>query len=87
MLLFVCCQVYEHPYKAILDGVETEGLLEIDPDKHVEIFRMGNGSTEVLEIHDFKHVSIYETKQKGKKRNSIGMFYLYDFIFLTNLVK
>ncbi|XP_008324708.1 tenomodulin [Cynoglossus semilaevis] len=48
-------KVYEHPYKAILDGVETEGLLEIDPDKHVEIFRMGNGSTEVLEIHDFKH--------------------------------
>lgn len=31
--------------------------MEIDPARHIEIFRMGNGSQEVLEVHDFKNVS------------------------------
>lgn len=56
--LFVSLQVYDHPYKAVLDGEETEGMLEIDPGQRIEIFRMGNGSEEVLEVHDFKNVSI-----------------------------
>lgn len=50
-------QVYDHQYKAVLDGVETESVMEIDPGQRIEIFRMGNGSEEVLEVHDFKHVS------------------------------
>merc|ERR1719391_1094395 len=48
-------QVYDHHYKAILDGTETDSILEIDPAHRIEIFRMGNGSDEVLEVHDFKN--------------------------------
>ncbi|CAG5989560.1 unnamed protein product [Menidia menidia] len=48
-------QVYDHRYKAVLDGVETDGLMEIDPEERIEIFRVGNGSQEVLEVHDFKN--------------------------------
>uniref|UniRef100_A0A671XBN7 Tenomodulin n=1 Tax=Sparus aurata TaxID=8175 RepID=A0A671XBN7_SPAAU len=48
-------KVYDHQYKAVLDGVETESVMEIDPGQRIEIFRMGNGSEEVLEVHDFKH--------------------------------
>lgn len=50
-------QVYDHQYKAVVDGVETDSVMEIDPVRRVEIFRMGNGSNEVLEVHDFKNVS------------------------------
>ena len=50
-------QVYDHQYKAVVDGMETDGVLEIDPAQRIEIFRVGNGSEEVLEIHDFKNVS------------------------------
>lgn len=55
--LFVSWQVYDHQYKAVLDGVETDSMMEIDPSQRIEIFRMGNGSEEVLEVHDFKNVS------------------------------
>lgn len=55
--LFVSLQVYDHQYKAVLDGVETDSMMEIDPGQRIEIFRMGNGSEEVLEVHDFKNVS------------------------------
>ncbi|XP_054648753.1 tenomodulin [Dunckerocampus dactyliophorus] len=48
-------KVYDHDYKAVLDGVERDGLMEIDPIRQVEIFRIGNGSEEVLEVHDFKN--------------------------------
>ncbi|KAM3613316.1 uncharacterized protein V6R79_024029 [Siganus canaliculatus] len=48
-------KVYDHQYKAVLDGVETESMMEIDPGHRIEIFRMGNGSKEVLEVHDFKN--------------------------------
>ncbi|XP_049611179.1 tenomodulin [Syngnathus scovelli] len=48
-------KVYDHEYKAVLDGVETPSLLEIDSIQQIEIFRIGNGSQEVLEVHDFKH--------------------------------
>ncbi|KAM4554731.1 tenomodulin [Leuresthes tenuis] len=48
-------KVYDHRYKAVLDGLETDSLMEIDPDERIEIFRMGNGSQEVLEVHDFKN--------------------------------
>lgn len=49
--------MYDHQYKAVVDGVETDSMLEIDPGRHIEIFIMGNGSEEVLEVHDFKNVS------------------------------
>lgn len=55
--MFMSLQVYDHRYKAVVDGVETDSIMEIDPEDHIEIFRMGNGSQEVLEVHDFKHVS------------------------------
>uniref|UniRef100_A0A3Q3GVF0 Tenomodulin n=1 Tax=Labrus bergylta TaxID=56723 RepID=A0A3Q3GVF0_9LABR len=48
-------KLYDHQYKAVLDGVETDSMMEIDPGQHIEIFRMGNGSEEVLEVHDFKN--------------------------------
>lgn len=55
--MFVSLQVYDHEYKAVVDGVETDSTMEIDPVHHVEIFKMGNGSEEILEVHDFKNVS------------------------------
>lgn len=57
-------QVYDHQYKAVLDGVERDGMMEIDPGQRIEIFRMGNGSEEVLEVHDFKNVSKRLNKAK-----------------------
>lgn len=48
-------KVYDHEYKAVLDGMETESVMEIDPAHRIEIFRMGNGDDEVLEVHDFKN--------------------------------
>ncbi|XP_042626071.1 tenomodulin [Cyprinus carpio] len=48
-------KVYDHQYKAVLDGLETESMMEIYPAQHIEIFRMGNGTNEVLELHDFKN--------------------------------
>lgn len=53
---FVSLQVYDHHYKAMVDGLERDGVMEIDPGQRIEIFRMGNGSEEVLEVHDFKNV-------------------------------
>ncbi|XP_059378326.1 tenomodulin-like isoform X2 [Carassius carassius] len=50
-------KVYDHQYKAVLDGLETESMMEIYPAQRIEIFRMGNGTNEVLELHDFKNVS------------------------------
>ncbi|KAM4732708.1 LOW QUALITY PROTEIN: tenomodulin [Anableps anableps] len=48
-------KVYDHEYKAVVDGVETNSVMEIDPVGLTEIFRMGNGSKEVVEVHDFKN--------------------------------
>ncbi|XP_033830093.1 tenomodulin [Periophthalmus magnuspinnatus] len=48
-------RVYDQQYKAVVDGVETDSVMEIDPGRRIEIFRMGNGSEEVVEVHDFKH--------------------------------
>nr|XP_046180866.1 tenomodulin-like isoform X1 [Oncorhynchus gorbuscha] len=48
-------RVYNQHYQAVLDGMETDSIMEIDPTHRIEIFRMGNGSNEVLEVHDFKH--------------------------------
>lgn len=48
-------RVYDQQYKAVVDGVETDSVMEIDPGQRIEIFRMGNGSEEVLEVHDFKN--------------------------------
>ncbi|CAL8356086.1 unnamed protein product [Merluccius merluccius] len=48
-------KVYDHQYKAVVDGMETDSVLEIDPAQRIEIFRVGNGSEEVLEVHDFKN--------------------------------
>uniref|UniRef100_A0A3B3I372 Tenomodulin n=1 Tax=Oryzias latipes TaxID=8090 RepID=A0A3B3I372_ORYLA len=47
--------VYEHEYKAVLDGVETDSVMEIEPYQRTEIFKMGNGSQEVVEVHDFQN--------------------------------
>ncbi|XP_072292228.1 tenomodulin [Eucyclogobius newberryi] len=51
----VPARVYDQQYKAVVDGVETDSVMEIDPSQRIEIFRMGNGSEEVVEVHDFKH--------------------------------
>ncbi|XP_073710455.1 tenomodulin [Misgurnus anguillicaudatus] len=48
-------KVYDHQYKAVLDGMETEGMMEIHPAERFEMFKMGNGTDEVLEVHDFKN--------------------------------
>lgn len=55
-------QVYDHRYKAVVDGVETDSLMEIDPSRRVVTFRMGNGSKEILEVHDFKNASSLSRK-------------------------
>ncbi|KAM9377811.1 tenomodulin [Pholidichthys leucotaenia] len=48
-------KVYDHQYKAVVDGIERDSVMEIDPVHRTEIFRMGNGSEEVIEVHDFKN--------------------------------
>lgn len=48
-------KVYDHQYKAVVDGLEMDSVLEIDPAQRIEIFRIGNGSDEVMEVHDFKN--------------------------------
>ncbi|XP_053486431.1 tenomodulin isoform X2 [Ictalurus furcatus] len=48
-------KMYTYEYKAVLDGVETDSMMEINPAKQLEILRVGNGSEEVLEIHDFRN--------------------------------
>ncbi|XP_063046564.1 tenomodulin [Engraulis encrasicolus] len=48
-------KVYDHAYTAVVDGLETDSLMEIDPVHRVEIFRMGNDTDEILEVHDFKN--------------------------------
>ncbi|KAA0709504.1 Tenomodulin [Triplophysa tibetana] len=48
-------KVYDHQYKAVLDEKETESMMEIHPAQLFETFKMGNGTDEVLEVHDFKN--------------------------------
>ncbi|KAB5571163.1 hypothetical protein PHYPO_G00221920 [Pangasianodon hypophthalmus] len=48
-------KIYNYEYKALLDGVETESMMEINPAKQLEILRVSNGSEEVLEVHDFQN--------------------------------
>lgn len=55
-------QVYDHRYKASVDGVEIDSVMEIDPDRRIMTFRTGNGSKEIVEVHDFKNAS---TKKSG----------------------
>lgn len=62
--LYVSGQVYDHQYKAVLDGMETESMMEIYPAQRIEMFRMGNGTDEVLEVHDFKNVRVYDIHVK-----------------------
>lgn len=50
-------QVYDHRYKAFVDGVETDSVMEIDPHRRTVTFRTGNGSKEIVEVHDFKNAS------------------------------
>lgn len=57
-------QVYDHQYKAVLDGMETESMMEIYPAQRIEMFKMGNGTDEVLEVHDFKNVRVYDIHVK-----------------------
>lgn len=66
-------QVYDHQYKAVVDGVETESVMEIDPGRRIEIFRMGNGSNEVLEVHDFKNVSATQQSQLTSLRQKLSL--------------
>ncbi|MGH0171965.1 UNVERIFIED_CONTAM: hypothetical protein FKN15_001479 [Acipenser sinensis] len=54
--LSICyVQVYDLQYKVLIDGEERDSLMEIDSANRIEVFRTGNGSEEVLEIHDFKN--------------------------------
>uniref|UniRef100_A0A8C6SMR7 Tenomodulin n=1 Tax=Neogobius melanostomus TaxID=47308 RepID=A0A8C6SMR7_9GOBI len=62
-LHYLWSPVYDQQYKAVVDGVETDSVMEIDPGQLIEIFRMGNGSEEVLEgitgIRFAKHQKCY----------------------------
>lgn len=49
--------MYDHGFKAVVDGEEMKSVVEIKPDDLTEILRMGNGTKEVVEVHDFKNVS------------------------------
>lgn len=61
-------QVYDHRYKAVVDGVETDSVMEIDPRHRVVTFRMGNGSKEILEVHDFKNASTLSQERSRRAR-------------------
>lgn len=50
------------------NGEKKKIVMEIDPLARTETFSSGNGSEEILEIHDFKNVSVAarpETLQQG----------------------
>ncbi|XP_062856616.1 tenomodulin isoform X2 [Trichomycterus rosablanca] len=49
-------KMYSHEFKAVLDGVETDSLMEINPAKRMEMIRVGNSTDEVVEVHDFQNV-------------------------------
>ncbi|XP_062856615.1 tenomodulin isoform X1 [Trichomycterus rosablanca] len=48
-------KMYSHEFKAVLDGVETDSLMEINPAKRMEMIRVGNSTDEVVEVHDFQN--------------------------------
>lgn len=67
-------QVYDHRYKAFVDGVETDSVMEIDPDRRTVTFRTGNGSKEIVEVYDFKNAST----DKGQGDDSfLGFFFCF----------
>lgn len=50
-------QVYDMEHTFFSHGEKKKIVMEIDPLTRTETFRSGNGSEEILEIHDFKNVS------------------------------
>ncbi|XP_051790445.1 tenomodulin [Erpetoichthys calabaricus] len=48
-------KVYDLHYKVLIDGEERNGIMEIDSRHKMEIFQTGNGTEEVIEIHDYKN--------------------------------
>lgn len=56
-VLFWPSQVYNMEHTFFSHGEKKKIVMEIDPLARTETFRSGNGSEEILEIHDFKNVS------------------------------
>lgn len=54
---FCAFQVYDMEHTFFSHGEKKKIVMEIDPLTRTETFRSGNGSEEILEIHDFKNVS------------------------------
>lgn len=54
---FWLSQVYDMEHTFFSHGEKKKIVMEIDPLARTETFRSGNGSEEILEIHDFKNVS------------------------------
>ncbi|PKU35151.1 tenomodulin [Limosa lapponica baueri] len=48
-------QVYDMEHTFFSHGEKKKIVMEIDPLARTETFRSGNGSEEILEIHDFKN--------------------------------
>lgn len=55
---FCPSQVYDMEHTFFSHGEKKKIVMEIDPLARTETFRSGNGSEEILEIHDFKNVSV-----------------------------
>lgn len=51
-------QVYDMEHTFFSNGEKKKIVMEIDPLARTETFSSGNGSEEILEIHDFKNVSV-----------------------------
>lgn len=51
-------QVYDMEHTFFSNGEKKKIAMEIDPLARTETFSSGNGSEEILEIHDFKNVSV-----------------------------
>lgn len=72
-------QVYDHRYKAFVDGVETDSVMEIDPNRRIMTFRTGNGSKEIVEVHDFKNAS---TKKVRLMTSFTDFFFVcFSYVF------
>ncbi|XP_009578628.1 PREDICTED: tenomodulin, partial [Fulmarus glacialis] len=52
---FCPSQVYDMEHTFFSRGEKKKIVMEIDPLARTETFRSGNGSEEILEIHDFKN--------------------------------
>lgn len=78
--------MYDHQYKAVLDGKETESMMEIHPTQLLETFKMGNATDEVLEVHDFKNVRGFCKRPTYFSYAAIHILIIQDSVYFVRTI-